>query len=73
MTFDDDLVHLVFDGGTKRVTCKSLGLDWPPPQEINVAGFVLVLNRRSEITDGDRAAMTHVYRGAEYVVKETKT
>lgn len=73
MTFEDDFVQLNFDGGTKRPTCKSLGVEWPPPPEIVVAGFVFKLIRHSEITDEQREGMTRVCRGAEYKPKYPNT
>lgn len=66
MTFDDDHLVLEFDGGTKRVLLKKIGIDWPPPERINVMGFDMVQTRRSQLTDEQRAEMTHVCRGAEY-------
>jgi len=69
MTFDDDFVQLNLDGGVKRPTCKSLGLEWPPPEEIVFASFVFERIRYSEITDEQREGMTHVCRGAEYKPK----
>lgn len=66
MTFDDDMAWLMFDGGKKIVPLKSLGLDWPPPEVIEVAGFKMKRARLSTITDEQRQAMTHVCRGAEY-------
>ena len=66
MTFDDDFVRLHFDGGTKNIPCKSINMHWPPPEKINVMGFVMVRSHYSEITDEERETMTHVCRGAEY-------
>jgi hypothetical protein len=67
MTFDDDFVQFNFQGGTKRFTCKELGVDWPPPESIEFCGFVMTRNRYSQISDEDRSAMTNVIRGAEYL------
>ena len=66
MTFDDDFVRLNFQGGTKIIRCKLLGLTWPPPEEIDIEGFKLKRIRLSSITDEQRKTMTHVCRGAEY-------
>ena len=66
MTFDDDMAKLIFDGGEKWASLKSLGLEWPPPEEIVVLGFPLKRIRMSSITDEQRSDMTHVFRGAEY-------
>lgn len=68
MTFDDDFVRI----GMVNATLKSLGIDWPPPPfiEVNNHGELPNLFLKqvscSEITDEDRAKMTHVCRGAEY-------
>jgi hypothetical protein len=55
-----------FTGGSRRITCKSLGIDWPPPDILEVEGFSFTLKRRSQLTDTQRKDMTHVLRGAEY-------
>lgn len=77
MTYDDD--HLVIDDGAGtilRATCKELGLEWPPPQFVGFndpdTGAPLLLLRRvsfSLLTDEQRGGMTHVMRGAAYVVE----
>lgn len=74
MTFDDDFVQLNLPGykGTLRQFCAQLGIDWPPPEFIRISGgpFSTPVYRRirmSEITDAQRAEMTRVCRGAEYV------
>lgn len=74
MTFEDDFVQLNLPNGRGplRQTCKALGVDWPPPEFIALAGgpFSTPVYRRvrySEITDEQRQGMTHVCRGAEYV------
>ena len=72
MTFDDDYMQLVFDGGVKRMSCKAAGIDWPPPDRIEIEGFAMVLRRRSQITDEQRSELTHVCRGAEYVAEGPK-
>jgi len=69
-TFDDDMIRLVMQGGTKNVTCKSLGIDWPPPEELDIAGFIFVKVGQSQFTDEQRASMTHVLRGAQYEPKK---
>ena len=66
MTYDDDHVVLEFEGGTKRYALKMLGLEWPPPEKIEIFGFKMIQTRRSTITDEDRVGMKHVCRGAEY-------
>lgn len=70
MTFDDDFVLV----GAIRATLKSLGLEWPPPpfmrinNHVDLPDFFVKRLRMSEITDEQRATMTHVCRGAEYEV-----
>jgi hypothetical protein len=68
MTFDDDFIRIpisVLDRNI-NVTLKTLGLEWPPPEEFIWLGLVYKRERYSEITDEQRAGMTHVVRGAEY-------
>lgn len=67
MTFDDDMIHLEFPGGLRRVSCKSIGIDWPPPSTLNVSGFEMKRESFSRLTDEQRQGMTHVIRGAVYV------
>jgi len=71
MTFDDDYIRLILTTGPLDVTCKALGLDWPPPEFITITGgpFSEPTFRRvrySLIIDEERAEMAHVCRGAEY-------
>jgi len=73
MTFDDDFVELhSTSAGMLRLTCKGLGLDWPPPEELTVPWHAKSFKRvrHSEITDTQRATMFHVCRGAVYVEVE---
>lgn len=72
MTFEDDMAYLQFDGGLKIVALKKLGLEWPPPENIVVAGFPMTQTRRSQLTDEQREGMTHVCRCAEYRPLESK-
>jgi hypothetical protein len=79
-TYDDDFVRLHFEAvGPVNVPLRAIGLEWPPPERIVLdgdrcreataeddLGIVLVRERFSEITDEQRAGMTHVARGAEY-------
>ncbi len=72
MTFDDDYIQLRLTTGPMRVTCKHLGISWPPPEHIEIAGgpFSTPRFRRlrySAITDEQRQGMRHLCRGAEYV------
>ena len=66
MTFDDDFILIKFEGGPKRFTCNAAGLTWPPPEGLNISGFVYKQTRRSQLTDEQRSGMTHIVRGAEY-------
>ena len=72
MTFDDDFIQLRLSTGPLRVTCRQLGIDWPPPERIAITGgpFSVPVFRRvscSDITDEQRQEATRVRRGAEYV------
>lgn len=68
MTFDDDFVQVQFAGGLKRIYCNSIGVEWPPPETLEILGFECKLLRHSQITDEQRETMEHVCRGAEYEV-----
>jgi len=68
MTFDDDYIRLVFDHGVKNVSCKAVGIEWPPPLTLDVGGFIMVRSRYSSLTDEQREGMTHICRGAEYLL-----
>lgn len=68
MTFDDDFIQLLVEGvGVVRFPCAPAGIDWPPPPNIVFNDRMYKLVRHSAITDEQRAEMTHVARGAEYV------
>lgn len=66
MTFDDDFIQLNTEQGVKRLLCKPAGVEWPPPETINYAGFLYERVRYSQITDEQRAELTMLMRGAEY-------
>jgi len=66
MTFEDDFCQVNFDSGMKRITCNSLGIDWPPPEILDIQGFEFERKTVSKITDEQREGMTDVCRGAEY-------
>ena len=70
MTFDDDFVLVNFTGGKKRLRCTDLSIDWPPPEILDIGGFKFTRERYSQITDEERATMSHVCRGAEYNPEE---
>ena len=67
MTFDDDFLVLHTESGVRRPTCRSIGIEWPPPETLDFLGFKWKQIRRSQITDEERSGMTHVMRGAEYM------
>ena len=66
MTFDDDFAQLHMQGSIKRIPLGRMGLTWPPPERISLRGMVFDRVGYSQITDEERAKMTHVARGAEY-------
>lgn len=72
MTFDDDFVRLCTRHGNINTPLKDLGIEWPPPEVLRLqfgGEFQSIDYRRvrmSNITDEQRAEMTHVARGAEY-------
>lgn len=68
MTFDDDFIQITQEGGIKRLYCKKLGLSWPPPEMINLNGFLYERVRYSQITDEQRTELTMIMRGAEYTL-----
>lgn len=79
-TFNDDMIRLTLTVGIQTIPCKAVDFEWPPPEQIFLeAGgelreatdgdnpaFVLHRMSMSQITDAQRAGMTHVVRGAEY-------
>lgn len=68
MTFDDDFIQITTETGVKRMYCKALGLEWPPPEVINLSGFLYERVRYSQITDEQRTGLTMLMRGAEYTL-----
>jgi hypothetical protein len=70
MTFDDDFVQIDFgDGVIRRARCLSNKIEWPPPQILDFGGFKFDRVSVSEITDEQRAGMSHVCRGAAYAIR----
>lgn len=74
MTFEDDFLLFQMPSGPHKVLCHQLGIQWPPPTTLRLRGFEPPFSdldfrmlRMSTITDQQRANMTHVCRGAEYV------
>jgi hypothetical protein len=66
MTFDDDSLFLETPAGRRIIRCKSIGLDWPPPERIHINEVAYDMVSLSSITDEQRESMTHVLRGALY-------
>lgn len=67
MTFDDDFVRIHLQGGIERNwACKQLGLEWPPPQLLIIAGHLYNRERYSKLTDEQREQLSGIIRGAEY-------
>jgi hypothetical protein len=69
-TLDDDFVRFEMQGGTKNIPCKALGVDWPPPEELDFHGFIFVKVSQSQFTDKMMETMSHVCRGALYQPKK---
>jgi hypothetical protein len=69
MTFDDDFLQLNFgDGVVRRAQCLPNRIDWPPPPVLDLFGFKFQRESFSQITDEQRAGMSHVCRGASYKI-----
>jgi hypothetical protein len=66
MTFDDDSLFLQTPLGRRIVTCRYLGMDWPPPERVVIGEVCYLRESFSAITDEQRENMTHVMRGALY-------
>lgn len=66
MTFDDDFVQVPFLTGIRNITLRSLGIEWPPPERLEIMGFGFQRISMSEISDQARTSMTNVSRGAAY-------
>lgn len=66
MTLEFDFCHLNFPGGSRDILCKDLGVEWPPPDELDFLGFKFKLIRRSQLTDEQAAECSFIARGAEY-------
>jgi hypothetical protein len=67
VTFDDDFMEFrMLAGPPKRVTLKSVKLEWPPPLLLSYMDFPFRRISYSKITDKQREVMTHVARGSEY-------
>ena len=56
-----------FEGpDTGMVTCIKLGVEWPPPEKINLNGTEYQRVQMSKLTDEQATEMTFVARGAMY-------
>lgn len=66
-TFNTDFCRIQFTGGTRDLTCKQLGIDWPPPEYLEIHGFKFRLFNYSKLTDADLEQITLIARGAVYV------
>jgi hypothetical protein len=75
MTFPDDFIQidLPTQGKSGQRTCQSMQFNWPPPEEFVLDGIVLVQVSKSDISDRERAGLTHVARGARYHVSQEDT
>lgn len=73
MTFYDDTLVFMFGANQVRLTCKELGLSWPPPGKLKITGakplpeIEFTLIGRSMMSDADRAKTNLIYRTATYV------
>lgn len=70
MTFDDDFVRVPMMVGEVNIACKSIKTEWPPKEHLTLGsdkgGICYRRVSFSQITDEERAGMTHVARGAQY-------
>lgn len=71
MTFDNDIMQFEMLDGPRRVYCKTLGVEWPPPARYTLLGFEFVRVSLSSLTDAQRADTPHVMRGARYTLAST--
>lgn len=72
MTFEDDYIQVISRKGPIRIACSEIGLDWPPPEILEIEGLRFRQVRRSSITDDQRQGLTHVCRGAEYLLDDLR-
>ena len=75
MTHDDDFVRLHLEVGPVNITCKQLGLEWPPPERLTSIMTEplprpMVRTNYSQLDD-ETAAHPNVARGAEYHYEES--
>ena len=67
MTFDNDMIMVRFPDGEKSFYCLVNGIEWPPPEHMNINGFNMKRESISGITDEQRQGMSNVLRGAVFV------
>lgn len=73
MTFDDDLLIFQLRDGPLRLSCRELGVAWPPPGKLRITGAAplpdieFTLLQRSNLSDAERAKMPRICRCAVYV------
>ena len=73
MTLDRDFCMFLFEGGSRPFLCNQLGVEWPPPEELELFGFKFKQIRRSQLTDEQAKDCDFIARGAEYkCVQESK-
>ena len=71
MTYADDMCFFqMLNSRQHGVSCKDLGVRWPPPLRVIYMGFPYKLANRSYISDEQRKVMTNVFRGAVYVLDD---
>lgn len=67
MTLDmDHLMLRMTNGRDRRVFCKEIGIQWPPPERITIGDIEFSRIRMSELSDELMLKMPNVCRGAEY-------
>lgn len=67
MILEGDVIIVHFQTTTKRMLCKSIGVqDWPPPEYLDIGGFKFKRTRYSKLSDEEVIALPHIVRGAEY-------
>ena len=73
MTFFDDTLIFHVSQGVIRLTCKELGISWPPPMKLKITGAAplpdieFTMIGRSMMEDSARAKTNLIYRTATYV------
>lgn len=68
-TLDDDFIQLQRQVDMLNVPCSHLGIEWPPPPLLVIAGMVYQQVSMSALTDEESQAMPNVARGASYILE----